>query len=134
MGELARLTNDRGDAFETQPVTPAQLAGLITLVVDGRITNPIAKTVLDRMYSSGRRAEDIVAAEGLVRVDDEAAVRSAVRQVIAQHADAVAQYRGGRAQTFGFLVGQVMKASGGKANPKLVKDMLQRELDAAPLA
>jgi len=67
-------------------------------------------------------------------VDDEAAVLSAVREVIAQHADAVAQYRGGRAQTFGFLVGQVMKASGGKANPKLVKDVLQRELDAPRLA
>jgi Asp-tRNA(Asn)/Glu-tRNA(Gln) amidotransferase B subunit len=57
-----------------------------------------------------------------------------VRTVLAQHADAVAQYRAGRAQTFGFLVGQVMKASGGKANPKLVKDVLQRELEAPPRA
>jgi aspartyl-tRNA(Asn)/glutamyl-tRNA(Gln) amidotransferase subunit B len=134
MGELARLTNDRGDAFETQPVPPARLAELIRLVADGRITNAVAKAVLDKMYTSGRPAEAIVAAEGLARVDDEAAVRSAVRTVLAQHADAVAQYRAGRAQTFGFLVGQVMKASGGKANPKLVKDVLQRELEAPPRA
>ena len=130
MGELARLVNDRGDVFETQPVTAERLAGLIALVTDGRITNPIAKTVLDKMYGTGRTADEIVAAEGLARVDDEGAVLAAVREVMVQHADAVEQYRGGRTQTFGFLVGQVMKASGGKANPKLVKDVLQRELEA----
>jgi len=65
MGELSRAINDRGDTFETQPVTPARLAGLVRLVVGGRITNPVAKTVLERMYTSGATAEEIVAAKGL---------------------------------------------------------------------
>jgi aspartyl-tRNA(Asn)/glutamyl-tRNA(Gln) amidotransferase subunit B len=130
MGELARLMNERGDDIRTQPVEAARLAGLIRLVAEGRITSPVAKTVFERMYATGRTADDIVAAEGLARVDDEDALGAAVAQVIAQQAETVAQYRGGRAQVFGFLVGQVMKASGGKANPKLVNELLRRALDA----
>jgi aspartyl-tRNA(Asn)/glutamyl-tRNA(Gln) amidotransferase subunit B len=132
MGELARVTNERGDAFESQPISAERLAGLIGLVSSGKISNAIAKTVFEKMYESGRTADDIVAAEGLAQVDDEGAVLAAVRDVIARNAETVAQYRGGRVQTFGFLVGQVMKSSGGKANPKLVKGLLERELGAPP--
>jgi aspartyl-tRNA(Asn)/glutamyl-tRNA(Gln) amidotransferase subunit B len=130
MGELARLMNERGHDIATQPLEPARLAGLIRLVSDGGVTTPVARTVFERMYSTGRTAEDIVAAEGLASVHDEDALRRAVAQVLAQQADTVAQYRGGRTQVFGFLVGQVMKASGGKANPKAVNDLLRRALDA----
>ena len=123
MGELARLMNERGDAFDAQPVAAGALAELIALVADGTHQQRRSRRpCFEKMYASGRTADEIVAAEGLAQVDDEGAVLAAVREVIVQHADAVAQYRGGRAQTFGFLVGQVMKASGGKANPKLVKD------------
>ena len=77
------------------------------------------------MYDSGRSADAIVAAEGLAQIGDEGAVLAIVRDVVGTHADAVAQYRAGKQQTFGFLVGQVMKGSGGKANPKLASELAQ---------
>ena len=130
MGELARLMKERGHDVATQPIEAARLAGLVRLAAEGRITSPVAKAVLEKMYATGRTADDIVAAEGLASVDDEAALQAAVARVIAEQGETVAQYRGGRTQVFGFLVGQVMKASGGKANPRLVNDLLRRALDA----
>ena len=84
--------------------------------------------IRDRMYDTGRSADDIVAAEGLAQNSDEGALLAIVRDVIARNADAAAQYRAGQQKTFGFLVGQVMKGSGGKANPKLANELLKREL------
>ena len=81
------------------------------------------------MYDTGRSAEDIVAADGLAQIGDEGAILSSVRAVIDANQDAVAQIRSGKTGTFGFLVGQVMKATGGKANPKLVNELLRRELN-----
>ena len=80
------------------------------------------------MYDTGRAADDIVAADGLAQIGDEDAILSSVRTVIAANGDAVSQIRNGKTGTFGFLVGQVMKATGGKANPKLVNELLRREL------
>jgi aspartyl-tRNA(Asn)/glutamyl-tRNA(Gln) amidotransferase subunit B len=84
------------------------------------------------MWASGRAADAIVAAEGLARIDDASAVEAAVREVIAANAGPVAQYRAGKQQTFGFLVGQVMKATKGKANPALVNQMMRKILDTEP--
>ena len=83
------------------------------------------------MYASGRSADDIVAADGLAQIGDESALLAIVGEVIAKNADAVAQYRAGKMQTFGFLVGQVMKGSKGKANPKMANELLKRELEKA---
>ncbi|MBI3049981.1 MAG: Asp-tRNA(Asn)/Glu-tRNA(Gln) amidotransferase subunit GatB [Acidobacteria bacterium] len=130
MGELLRVLNERGTPIEAVPLAPAALAGLIRLVDAGRISSSIAKDVFAKMYESGRSAEAIVAAEGLAQIDDESALLAIVRDVIAKHRDAVAQYRAGKQATFGFLVGQVMKGSGGKANPKLANQLLRRELEA----
>ena len=129
MGELLRTLNDRGKTIDEVPLTPQALAGLIALIDKGAISSSIAKDVFARMYDSGRAAEDIVAAEGLAQIGDEAALLAIVRDVMGRHADAVAQYRAGKTATFGFLVGQVMKGSGGKGNPKLVNQLLTRELD-----
>ena len=129
MGELLRTLNDRGKTIDDVPLTPQALAGLIALIDKGAISSSIAKDVFARMYDSGRAAEDIVAAEGLAQIGDEAALLAIVRDVMGRHADAVAQYRAGKTATFGFLVGQVMKGSGGKGNPKLVNQLLTRELD-----
>jgi aspartyl-tRNA(Asn)/glutamyl-tRNA(Gln) amidotransferase subunit B len=90
----------------------------------------MAKDVFEKMFESSRTAEDIVAAEGLSQLDDEGAILSLIEDVLARHADAVAQYRSGKANAFGFLVGQVMKATTGKANPKRVNELLRRKLDA----
>jgi aspartyl-tRNA(Asn)/glutamyl-tRNA(Gln) amidotransferase subunit B len=128
MGELLRTLNESATAIENVPLTPAALAGLIKLVDKGTISNAIAKQVFGKMYGSGRAADEIVAAEGLAQIGDESAVVAVIHDVIAKHADAVAQYRAGKTQTFGFLVGQVMKGSGGKANPKLANELLKREL------
>jgi len=128
MGELLRTMKERGhDALDT-PLEAVRLAGLVRLVDNGTISSSIAKDVFGKMYESGRSADEIVAAEGLAQVGDESALLEIIRGVIAANADAVAQYRAGKMQTFGFLVGQVMKASKGKANPKLANELLKREL------
>jgi aspartyl-tRNA(Asn)/glutamyl-tRNA(Gln) amidotransferase subunit B len=129
MGELLRTLKERGTSITAVPLSPRALAGLIRLVEKGALSSSLAKDVFAKMYASGRSAEDIVAADGLAQIDDETAVLALVRDVIARHSDAVAQYRAGKNATFGFLVGQVMKGSGGKANPKLANQLLKRELE-----
>jgi aspartyl-tRNA(Asn)/glutamyl-tRNA(Gln) amidotransferase subunit B len=89
---------------------------------------PTAKAVFESMFASGRSADEIVAAEGLAQIDDEAALVAIVRTVIADNPDAVEQIRKGKQATVGFLVGQVMRAAKGKANPKLANALVMREL------
>src|SRR5205814_8601839 len=91
----------------------------------------VAKDVFDRMAGTDRSADEIVRAEGLTQIDDEAQIGEIVERVLAANADAVVQYRGGKTATFGFLVGQVMKAAAGKANPKRVNELLRRALENA---
>ena len=128
-GEVARKANELGERFDRARVTAPALAGLIGIVEKGTISASIGKAVFEKMYESGRSADEIVGAEGLAQIGDEGALMKSVASVIQAHQDAVAQYRSGKTGTFGFLVGQVMKATGGKANPKLVNDLLRRELD-----
>jgi aspartyl-tRNA(Asn)/glutamyl-tRNA(Gln) amidotransferase subunit B len=128
-GEVARKLNDLGERFDRQRVAAAALAGLIALVEKGTINASIGKTVLEKMYDTGRSADDIVSTDGLAQIGDERAILSSVRTVLDANQDAVAQIRNGKTGTLGFLVGQVMKATGGKANPKLVNDLLRRELN-----
>jgi aspartyl-tRNA(Asn)/glutamyl-tRNA(Gln) amidotransferase subunit B len=130
MGELLRTLKERGTPLDAVPLAPRALAGLVRLVDRGAISGSIAKEVFAKMYESGRSADEIVAEEGLAQIGDESALTGIVRDVIAANADAVAQYRAGKQATFGFLVGQVMKRSGGKANPRLANQLLKRELDA----
>ena len=129
MGELLRTLKERDAGIGDLPLKPNALAGLIRLVDKGAISSTVAKEVFAKMYDSGRSADEIVAADGLAQIDDESAVLALVRDVMARHAEAVSQYRAGKNATFGFLVGQVMKGSGGKANPKLANQLLKRELD-----
>ena len=131
MGELLRTLNERGKTIGDVPLTPVALGGLIALVEKGTISSSIAKDVFAKMYETGKPAEEIVVSEGLAQNSDEAALLSIVRDIMNKNADAVAQYRAGKTQTFGFLVGQVMKGSAGKANPKVANQLLKRELDNA---
>jgi aspartyl-tRNA(Asn)/glutamyl-tRNA(Gln) amidotransferase subunit B len=126
MGELARKLKETDTGIESSRLSPSALAGLIALVSRGAISGPTAKEVFERMYDTGRAAEDIVAAEGLGRIDDRDALEALARDVVARNGSAVDQYRAGRTATFGFLVGQVMKATGGKANPALVNELLKK--------
>ena len=132
MGELLRTLKERGAEIADVPLAAAALAGLIRLVDRNVLSSSTAKDVFARMYDSGRSADDIVSAEGLAQMDDESALHAIVRDVIAAHPDAIAQVRAGKNNAFGFLVGQVMKQSGGKANPKIANQLLKRELDGTP--
>ena len=114
-------------AGSTLPIE--RLTGLLALVEQNVISSSIAKTVLDMMIVSGRNADEIVAAQNLGQIDDEAQIARLVAEVLSKNASAVAQYRGGKSNAFGFLVGQVMKAAGGKANPKRVNEILKRTLE-----
>jgi aspartyl-tRNA(Asn)/glutamyl-tRNA(Gln) amidotransferase subunit B len=129
MGELLRITKEHGIDVSRVPLTPAALAGLIRLVDRGAISSSVAKDVFATMYESGRSAEAIVEAGGLAQTSDEGALLGIVKDVIAQNPDAIAQVRAGRNNAFGFLVGQAMKASKGKGNPKVINDLLRRELN-----
>jgi len=130
MGALARKLNEQNLDVASSPLTPRRLAGLIGLVEKGTISGSMAKEVFDRMFGSNETAEAIVAAEGLAQIDDESQIVALIADVLARNADAVVQYRGGKTTTFGFLVGQVMKAAAGKANPKRVNELLKRTLEA----
>jgi aspartyl-tRNA(Asn)/glutamyl-tRNA(Gln) amidotransferase subunit B len=124
--------NDLGVTITEVAVSPEALAGLIKLIDAGTIGGPVTKDVFEKMYSTGRPAAEIVERDGLARIDDQAAIVSAVQGVLDANPGPVAQYRAGKQQTFGFLVGQVMKATKGKANPALVNDLLKRLLTADP--
>jgi len=129
MGELLGRLNAGGRRFDDVPIAADSLARLIRLVESGRITGPIAKQLFERMFAGEGDPEAIVAAEGLGRIDDESAIGALVTQTLANNPKPVAQYREGKRQTFGFLVGQVMKASAGKADPERVAAMLRRALE-----
>jgi aspartyl-tRNA(Asn)/glutamyl-tRNA(Gln) amidotransferase subunit B len=130
MGELLRTLKERGRSIADVTLAPSALAGLIALVDKGTINSSTGKDVFATMFDSGRSAVEIVQAEGLAQIGNEAELLEIVRDVIRRHTDAVRQYRAGKNQTFGFLVGQVMKGSRGKANPKIANDLLKRELDS----
>jgi aspartyl-tRNA(Asn)/glutamyl-tRNA(Gln) amidotransferase subunit B len=129
MGELARVLKEHGADIASSPLTAERLAGLIALIEKGTISGSMAKGVFEKMYASNQTADAIVAAEGLAQIDDESQIVGLITEVLAAHPDAVTQYRGGKTTTFGFLVGKVMKAAAGKANPQRVNELLKRALD-----
>jgi aspartyl-tRNA(Asn)/glutamyl-tRNA(Gln) amidotransferase subunit B len=128
MGELTGKLNETRTSIDDVPLPPDALAELIVLIEKGAISGPIAKDVFEKMYASGRRAGDIVAAEGLARIDDQDAIDRIVAEVLQGHAGPVADYRAGRTKAFGFLIGQVMKATAGKADPARVNESVRRVL------
>jgi aspartyl-tRNA(Asn)/glutamyl-tRNA(Gln) amidotransferase subunit B len=129
----AKMNEEDCDTAEQlgERVPPQRLAGLISLVERGALSGSLAKDVFEKMFASGRTAEEIVRAEGLSQIDDESNLAELIEGVLAGHADAVALYRGGKTSTLGFLVGQVMKAAGGRANPKRVNELLRKSLDGS---
>ncbi|OQY66032.1 MAG: aspartyl/glutamyl-tRNA amidotransferase subunit B [Polyangiaceae bacterium UTPRO1] len=133
MGDVLRLVREHklDDALviERWPVAAADLGALIALIDDGTISGKIAKTVFEEMLATGAAPATIVERRGLVQVSDEGAIAAAIDQVLGANAAKVAEYRGGKEKLFGFFVGQVMKATGGKANPALVNVLLRAKLE-----
>ena len=130
MGELTRKLNETRGTIEDVPLAADALAELIALIDKGEISGPVAKDVFEEMYGSGRRAAGIVAEKGLGIIKDEGAIDRIVADVLSGHAATVADYRAGKTKTFGFLVGQVMKATAGKADPARVNEAVRRYLGA----
>ena len=131
MVELARKMNESRTSIEDVPLSPEALAELIRLIDSGVITSPVAKVVFEKMYGSGASARAIVDAEGLARIDDAAAIDGVVRDVLSKHPGPVGEYRAGKTKTLGFLVGQVMKVTAGKADPGQVNESVRRVLSEA---
>ena len=131
MGVLSTKLNDlKTDDIRLITVSPESSARLLAMIDEGKISSTLAKDVWLKAFDAGKTPEEIIAAEGLAQIDDESQIVALIDEVIAKNADAVAKYRGGNAGTFGFLVGQVMKAAAGKANPKRVNELLKRALAA----
>lgn len=128
MGEVARMLNAEGREIDACPVGPDKLAGLIGLLAKGTISGKIAKTVFEAMWASGKDAAAIVKEQGLVQISDEGAIIAVVEQVIAANPQSVADYQAGKERAIGFLVGQVMKETKGRANPELVNKLLRERM------
>ena len=127
-GDLFAVLNRRGVGIEQSPVSAEELGGLIDLIADGTISGRLAKEVFAEMVVTGADPAAIVEAKGLRQVTDLGAIEAAIDAVLAAQADKVAEYRAGRDKLYGFFVGQIMRATQGKANPALVNDLLKKKL------
>jgi aspartyl-tRNA(Asn)/glutamyl-tRNA(Gln) amidotransferase subunit B len=128
MTDVLGWLNERGVGIEAWPIAPAALAALIRMVGDGTLSHALGRRTLARMLETGRDAADIVAAEGLSQVGDEATLAGWVDAVIARFPDEAARGRAGDGKVVGFLMGQVMKASGGRVDPKKASALLRARL------
>jgi aspartyl-tRNA(Asn)/glutamyl-tRNA(Gln) amidotransferase subunit B len=128
LSELTRELNNSGKTAEESPVTATGLAELIKTLDSGAINNNQAKEVLVEMFASGCSASDVIKMKGFEQISDSSAIEKIVDEVIAASAANVEAYRAGNEKLFGFFVGQVMKASQGKANPRIVNELLKAKL------
>ena len=129
LGELSRLANESGVAVAQLAVAPENVAELIGLVDAKTINSKIAKDLLGRMWEGAGSPKAMVEEDGLAQTSDAGAIGKLVDDVLAKNEQVVADYRAGKTNVAGFLVGQIMKASGGKADPTLVRELLQRRLE-----
>ncbi len=129
MGEVTRALNAEGIDIERSPVSPQMLAGMLRRIDDGTISGKIAKTVFDEMWKSGKEADAIIEEKGLKQVTDTGAIEAVIDEILAANPGQVEEYRSGKEKVFGFFVGQVMKASKGKANPAAVNELLKKKLN-----
>jgi len=129
MGDLSKHLNLENKDISESLVTAENLAAMVTLISKGTISSKIAKTVFEQMWKTGDDPEKIVKEKGLVQITDTKAIEEIVDAVIAANPKPVEDYKGGNAKSIGFLVGQVMKQSKGKANPGVVNDLLKGKLD-----
>ena len=127
-GELFGVLNKSGLGIGDSPVSAAALGGLIDLIADGTLSGRLAKDVFEAMAETGKEASVVVEEKGLKQVSDSGAIEAEVDKVLQAYADKVAEYKGGKDKLFGFFIGQVMKATGGKANPGVVNEVLKKKL------
>jgi aspartyl-tRNA(Asn)/glutamyl-tRNA(Gln) amidotransferase subunit B len=128
MGELMGALKAEGREITESPVTADQLGALVKLIASGEISNKLAKDVFGKMFATGESAPAIIEREGLKQISDSDALEKIVDEVLAANPKQVEQYRGGKTQVLGYLVGQVMKATRGQANPAAVNELLNKKL------
>ena len=128
MGELAAALNKEGLEINSGKLPAERLAGLLKRIVDKTISGKIAKEVFEAMWASGGTADAIIEEKGLKQITDSSAIERAIDEVMAKNPGQLADYRSGKDKLFGFFVGQVMKATGGKANPAQLNELLKKKL------
>lgn len=131
MGEVMRLLKEENLEPKDIPVEPKALAELLNLVDNGTINSSVGKQVFEEMFKTGKSAASIVEEKGLKQISDDSAIRDMIKDIIAANPKSVEDYKGGKAKALTFFVGQVMKATKGKANPKIVNEITKEELDKA---
>ncbi len=129
MGDLARMMNISGQEIKNVRISPAQLAKMLELLDNGTISGKIAKTVFEEMFNTGKDPGQVIEEKELVQISDAGLIDKVVVEVIAANPKSVEDYRAGKEKAIGFLVGQVMKLTKGKANPGLVNELLKIKLD-----
>ncbi|SYZ73814.1 Aspartyl/glutamyl-tRNA(Asn/Gln) amidotransferase subunit B [Candidatus Zixiibacteriota bacterium] len=129
MVELLKVINEEGAAIESFRIGPPMIAELLNSVKEGVISGKMAKEVFEEMVQTGRRPNEIIKSRGLVQVTDESVLKEIIAKIIRENPDNLKKYRSGKSQIFGYFVGQVMKETGGKANPGLVNRLLKEKLD-----
>ncbi|HIJ55370.1 MAG TPA: Asp-tRNA(Asn)/Glu-tRNA(Gln) amidotransferase subunit GatB [Deltaproteobacteria bacterium] len=130
MGSLLGYLNAQGITIEASPIAPRDLAGLLKLMDEGLISGKIAKTVFEEMAKTGKPPKQIVEEKGLVQVSDESLIDEVVARVLSDHPEEADAYRNGKTKLLGFFVGQIMKATQGKANPQTVNQILRGKLES----
>jgi aspartyl-tRNA(Asn)/glutamyl-tRNA(Gln) amidotransferase subunit B len=130
MGELAAALNKESLDIGSGRLPPERLAGLLARLSDRTISGKIAKEVFELMWSSGATADSVIESKGLRQITDDAAIERAIDEVMAGNPAQLAEYRAGKDKLFGFFVGQVMKATGGKANPAQLNQLLRKKLSS----
>ncbi len=128
LNDLLGSLNEKKIKIENSPVSPKSLAGLISLIDNSTINGKIAKDVLPLMLAENKTADQIVKEKGLAQVQDTGLLEAAADKIIAANPKSVEDFKSGKKQALGFLVGQIMKETGGKANPKMVNDLLAKKL------
>lgn len=129
-GDITRILNERGIDLCESKLTPKKLVTLLSLVEKGTVSNTAGKTVLEEIFETGAEPETVVREKGLAQVSDAGALEKLVSEVIATNEKSVADYRSGKSNALGYLVGQCMRASKGKGNPQVLRELLQKQLDA----
>ncbi len=129
MGELSAALNKTNLSINESPLSPERLAGLLQRIADNTISSKIAKDIFEILWQSQKTADAIIEEQGLRQVTDQTAITQIIDQVLTAHPQQLADYRAGKDKLYGFFVGQVMKASGGKLNPQQLNSLLKQKLD-----
>jgi aspartyl-tRNA(Asn)/glutamyl-tRNA(Gln) amidotransferase subunit B len=127
-GSLAAALNEHNLEIGDSRIAAAALAGLLSRIADNTISGKIAKDVFEAMWTEGKDADAIIESKGLKQITDTGAIEKAIDDVMAKNPGQLADYRSGKDKLFGFFVGQVMKATAGKANPAQLNDLLKKKL------